>query len=223
MDNKVWILLAVVVVLTFGFQYFLKRKGKKLSEELINGMMTMNKEEFFEKANSRMARMTIPVYNNTFMKMNYCIMHHETKEMKRLIEFMEERVRMNEKQEMAFLNLAFSFYLDEEDEKNCEKTFKRVKELLSKREDDDAKAVIEEMDLTLNVFIRKDPKAETVLLKRIEESESDEEKAVYLSRLAIYYINVDKKEKAKNYIKQALEKTKDEMIIEQLKQMLERI
>lgn len=223
MDNKVWILLAVVVVLTFGFQYFLKRKGKKLSEELINGMMTMDKEEFFEKANSRMARMTIPVYNNTFMKMNYCIMHHETKEMKRLIEFMEERVRMNEKQEMAFLNLAFSFYLDEEDEKNCEKTFKRVKELLSKREDDDAKAVIEEMDLTLNVFIRKDPKAETVLLKRIEESESDEEKAVYLSRLAIYYINVDKKEKAKNYIKQALEKTKDEMIIEQLKQMLERI
>lgn len=223
MDNKVWILLAVVVVLTFGFQYFLKRKGKKLSEELINGMMTMDKEEFFEKANSRMARMTIPVYNNTFMKMNYCIMHHETKEMKRLIEFMEERVRMNEKQEMAFLNLAFSFYLDEEDEKNCEKTFKRVKELLSKREDDDAKAVIEEMDLTLNVFIRKDPKAETVLLKRIEESESEEEKAVYLSRLAIYYINVDKKEKAKNYIKQALEKTKDEMIIEQLKQMLERI
>lgn len=223
MDNKVWILLAVVVVLTFGFQYFLKRKGKKLSEELINGMMTMDKEEFFEKANSRMARMTIPVYNNTFMKMNYCIMHHETKEMKRLIEFMEERVRMNEKQEMAFLNLAFSFYLDEEDEKNCEKMFKRVKELLSKREDDDAKAVIEEMDLTLNVFIRKDPKAETVLLKRIEESESDEEKAVYLSRLAIYYINVDKKEKAKNYIKQALEKTKDEMIIEQLKQMLERI
>ena len=77
MDNKVWILLAVVVVLTFGFQYFLKRKGKKLSEELINGMMTMDKEEFFEKANSRMARMTIPVYNNTFMKMNYCIMHHE--------------------------------------------------------------------------------------------------------------------------------------------------
>ncbi len=223
MDNKVWILLAVVVVLTFGFQYFLKRKGKKLSEELINGMMTMDKEEFFEKANSRMARMTIPVYNNTFMKMNYCIMHHETKEMKRLIEFMEERVRMNEKQEMAFLNLAFSFYLDEEDEKNCEKTFKRVKELLSKREDNDAKAMIEEMDLTLNVFIRKDPKAETVLLKRIEESESDEEKAVYLSRLAIYYINVDKKEKAKNYIKQALEKTKDEMIIEQLKQMLERI
>lgn len=223
MDNKVWILLAVVVVLTFGFQYFLKRKGKKLSEELINGMMTMDKEEFFEKANSRMARMTIPVYNNTFMKMNYCIMHHETKEMKRLIEFMEERVRMNEKQEMAFLNLAFSFYLDEEDEKNCEKTFKRVKELLSKREDDDAKAVIEEMDLTLNVFIRKDPKAETVLLKRIEESESEEEKAVYLPRLAIYYINVDKKEKAKNYIKQALEKTKDEMIIEQLKQMLERI
>ena len=140
-----------------------------------------------------------------------------------MIEFMEERVRMNEKQEMAFLNLAFSFYLDEEDEKNCEKTFKRVKELLSKREDDDAKAVIEEMDLTLNVFIRKDPKAETVLLKRIEESESEEEKAVYLSRLAIYYINVDKKEKAKNYIKQALEKTKDEMIIEQLKQMLERI
>ena len=223
MDNKVWILLAVVVVLTFGFQYFLKRKGKKLSEELINGMMTMDKEEFFEKANSRMARMTIPVYNNTFMKMNYCIMHHETKEMKRLIEFMEERVRMNEKQEMAFLNLAFSFYLDEEDEKNCEKTFKRVKELLSKREDNDAKAMIEEMDLTLNVFIRKDPKAETVLLKRIEESESEEEKAVYLSRLAIYYINVDKKEKAKNYIKQALEKTKDEMIIEQLKQMLERI
>ena len=223
MDNKVWILLAVVVVLTFGFQYFLKRKGKKLSEELINGMMTMDKDEFFEKANSRMARMTIPVYNHTFMKMNYCIMHHETKEMKRLIEFMEERVRMNEKQEMAFLNLAFSFYLDEEDEKNCEKTFKRGKELLSKREDDDAKAVIEEMDLTLNVFIRKDPKAETVLLKRIEESESEEEKAVYLSRLAIYYINVDKKEKAKNYIKQALEKTKDEMIIEQLKQMLERI
>ena len=223
MDNKVWILLVVAVVLTFGFQYYLKRKGKKLSEELINGMMTMNKEEFFEKANSRMARMTIPVYNNTFMKMNYCIMHHETKEMKRLIVFMEERVRMNEKQEMAFLNLAFSFYLDEEDEKNCEKTFKRVKELLSKREDDDAKAVIEEMDLTLNVFIRKDPKAETVLLKRIEESESDEEKAVYLSRLGIYYINVDKKEKAKNCIRQALEKTKDEMIIEQLKQMLEKI
>ena len=100
---------------------------------------------------------------------------------------------------------------------------KRCSSVLSKREDDDAKAVSEEMDLTLNVFIRKDPKAETVLLKRIEESESDEEKAVYLSRLAIYYINVDKKEKAKNYIKQALEKTNDDRIIEQLKQMLERI
>ncbi|MBR3840113.1 MAG: hypothetical protein IKM20_03140 [Erysipelotrichales bacterium] len=203
--NK-YIIIAITLLGTFLLhQIITKTLEKKYTYSLMQSI-TEDEETFAKKLDSVIVKYLIPIYNREFFRLNYYIVHSDTKKVKEQLAEMEN-LKMTSAQHLSLYQTVFKYFITINKKTEARNISRKINVLVDENNMD--KDIKTQHEMEIKIYLDKDIKTITYIDSILEDC-SDQEKAVrYLEKTYIYKAN-DQLNNAKECMNKVIEYTTDE-------------
>lgn len=181
MEGKpILIIVAILFIISIGFEVILSRKKKARYDQLMYLLMTGKYEEFDALLEKKSTHFFVPVYNWLFLKVTKSIMMNDISMLDQVLND-ADKIKMNDNQKLYLYSKAFSYYLAKGENESVEKCYDVIKTCKASK----AK---EYLDMVYNTFIEKGYKyIEKAEQMRDNATEADKENLTQL--IQAMYVN----------------------------------
>ena len=203
--NK-YIIIAITLLGTFLLhQIITKTLEKKYTYSLMQSI-TEDEETFAKKLDSVIVKYLIPIYNREFFRLNYYIVHSDTKKVKEQLAEMEN-LKMTSAQHLSLYQTVFKYFITINKKTEARNISRKINVLVDENNMD--KEIKTQHEMEIRIYLDKDIKTIPYIDSILEDC-SDQEKAVrYLEKTYIYKAN-DQLNNAKECMNKVIEYTTDE-------------
>lgn len=203
--NK-YIIIAITLLGTFLLhQIITKTLEKKYTYSLMQSI-TEDEETFAKKLDSVIVKYLIPIYNREFFRLNYYIVHSDTKKVKEQLAEMEN-LKMTSAQHLSLYQTVFKYFITINKKTEARNISRKINVLVDENNMD--KDIKTQHEMEIKIYLDKDIKTIPYIDSILEDC-SDQEKAVrYLEKTYIYKAN-DQLNNAKECMNKVIEYTTDE-------------
>ena len=199
-----------LMAIYFIFRLIKARIINKTSAEMYKALVDDNIVEFDRLCNKKTTKFLIPPFNVVYSQFNFNTLNDHEEQARKLVDYVCP-LKINAKEKMALFNLALPYFLDKQDKEYVAMISKGIRELLSRKDDDQSKLILRELDLLLDIYMNANIEREPELKALIEET-SGEVANIHKQRLAILYMNTHRTEEAKTLLDEVIAETQNELM-----------
>lgn len=178
--KEVFIIIAILFVLSLGVEGILSKARKSRLNQLMHLLMESKFQEFDELLEKKSTKFFVPVYNSIVLRLNKAMIMKDVRLVNSLMND-AGKIRMKDQQKMYLYSKGFTFYLALGEEIKCKKCYEQIQ--LCK--DNPTKEYIE---MVYDTFIQKGYKYIDKAEKMLTEA-SDADKENLTSLINAMYVN----------------------------------
>ena len=213
--NK-YIIIAVVLIGTFLVHKVITSVLEKKYTYSLMKSITDDEQTFTKKLDSLIVKYLIPMYNRELFRLNYYIVHSDTKKVKEQFTAMEG-LKMTKNQQLTLYQTVFKYFITINKKSEARNISRKINAFVDENNLD--KDIKKQYEMEIRIYLDKDIKAISYIDSILKEC-SDQEKAVrYLEKTYIYKAN-DQLKDAMECMNKVIEYTTDEKQKETFKELL---
>lgn len=203
---KKYIIIAVVLIVTFlAHQLLTKTLIKKYTYKLMSSLTT-DEESFFKLLDSIIVKYLFPVYNREFFRLNYYIVNIKHEKIKKQFADMEQ-LKMTNSQHLALYQSVFKYFISVNKKTDAKNLLRKLNAFIDENNLDTE--IKKQYEMEYKIYLEKDIKAIPYIDSLLKDC-TDAEKAVhYLEKTYIYKEN-NQLDLAKECMQQVIAYTPDE-------------